>query len=92
MICQMTLGSAVAAGGPLKWQSASTVGGEGGSRNSEGDEGGALADHGARMVQRTSVLYSTYGHETAWTASYEPVRQAVLDTDPDSAAADESFL
>ena len=41
---------------------------------------------------RTSVLYSTYGHETAWTASYEPVRQAVLDTDPDSAAADESFF
>jgi hypothetical protein len=25
-------------------------------------------------------------------ASYEPVRQAVLDTDPDSAAADESFF
>eukprot|EP01047_Picozoa_sp_COSAG01_P054626 COSAG01_NODE_5990_length_3914_cov_49.915072_3_plen_84_part_00 len=51
VICQMTLGSAVTAGGPLKWQSASTAGGEGGSRNSEGDEGGALADHGARMVQ-----------------------------------------
>ena len=39
------------AGGPLKWQSASTAEGEGGSRNSEGGEGGALADHGARMVQ-----------------------------------------
>ena len=51
VICQMTLGSAVTAGGPLKWQSASTAEGEGGSRNSEGDEGGALADHGARMVQ-----------------------------------------
>ena len=51
VICQTTLGSAVTAGGPLKWQSASTAGGEGGSRNSEGDEGGALADHGARMVQ-----------------------------------------
>eukprot|EP01047_Picozoa_sp_COSAG01_P121821 COSAG01_NODE_50630_length_361_cov_7.293893_1_plen_74_part_01 len=37
----MTLGSAVTAGGPLKWQSASTAEGEGGSRNSEGDEGGA---------------------------------------------------
>ena len=47
----MTLGSAVTAGGPLRWQSASTVEGEGGSRTSEGDEGGALADHGARMVQ-----------------------------------------
>ena len=46
----------------------------------------------ALVLLRTSVLYSTYGHETAWTASYEPVRQAVLDTDPDSAAADESFL
>ena len=52
VICQMTLGSAVTAGGPLlRWQSASTVEGEGGSRTSEGDEGGALADHGARMVQ-----------------------------------------
>ena len=51
VICQTTLGSAVTAGGPLKWQSASTAEGEGGSRNSEGDEGGALADHGARMVQ-----------------------------------------
>ena len=38
----MTLGSAVTAGGPLRWQSASTVEGEGGSRTSEGDEGGAL--------------------------------------------------
>jgi hypothetical protein len=46
----------------------------------------------ALVLLRTSVLYSTYGHETAWTASYEPVRQAVLDTDPDSAAADESFF
>ena len=34
----------------------------------------------ALVLLRTSVLYSTYGHETAWTASYEPVRQAVLDT------------
>ena len=58
----MTLGSAVTAGGPLRWQSASTVEGEGGSRTSEGDEGGALADHGARMVQGGLHLGSDNAH------------------------------
>jgi hypothetical protein len=37
-------------------------------------------------------VYTMHNVRALDTHFYEPVRQAVLDTDPDSAAADESFF